>query len=308
MTSNTNTNQPDHLVDQFISHMRVERGLSENTIQSYSRDLNRFIQYLEARNLSALSISQDDIMDYMSSLQGTISVRSAARSLSALKMFFRFLVYDGKIESSPARLLNTPKLPLKLPGVLSLEEVDRLLSQPDPATHLGQRDKAMLELLYATGLRVSELVGLKLTNINLEAGYVRTVGKGSKERMVPMGGKALEALKDFLDDGRVRILENVRLLKNKIVPHLFLNARGRAMTRQGFWKIIRQYGVKSGLKGPITPHILRHSFASHLLECGADLRAVQVMLGHADISTTQIYTHVTKERLKQIHQKYHPRP
>ena len=302
MTSNTNTNQPDHLVDQFISHMRVERGLSENTIQSYSRDLNRFIQYLEARNLSALSISQDDIMDYMSSLQGTISVRSAARSLSALKMFFRFLVYDGKIESSPARLLNTPKLPLKLPGVLSLEDVDRLLSQPDPATHLGQRDKAMLELLYATGLRVSELVGLKLTNINLEAGYVRTVGKGSKERMVPMGGKALEALKDFLDDGRVR------LLKNKIVPHLFLNARGRAMTRQGFWKIIRQYGVKSGLKGPITPHILRHSFASHLLECGADLRAVQVMLGHADISTTQIYTHVTKERLKQIHQKYHPRP
>ena len=302
MSSNTNTNQQDHLVDLFISHMRVERGLSENTIQSYSRDLIRFFQYLESKNLSCLSISQNDIMDYMSSLQGTISVRSAARSLSALKMFFRFLVYDGKIESSPARLLNTPKLPLKLPGVLSLEDVDRLLSQPDPATHLGQRDKAMLELLYATGLRVSELVGLKLTNINLEAGYVRTVGKGSKERMVPMGGKALEALKDFLDDGRVR------LLKNKMDPHLFLNARGRAMTRQGFWKIIRQYGVKSGLKGPINPHILRHSFASHLLECGADLRAVQVMLGHADISTTQIYTHVTKERLKQIHQKYHPRP
>jgi integrase/recombinase XerD len=282
--------------------MRVERGLSENTIQSYSRDLIRFIQYLEARNLSSLSIGQNDLLDYMSSLQGTISVRSAARSLSALKMFFRFLVYDGKIEKSPARLLNTPKLPRKLPGVLSLEEVDRLLSQPDPATHLGQRDKAMLELLYATGLRVSELVGLKLTNINLEAGYIRTVGKGSKERMVPMGGKALEALKGFLDDGRVR------LLKNKMDPHLFLNARGRPMTRQGFWKIIRQYGMKSGLKGPITPHILRHSFASHLLECGADLRAVQVMLGHADISTTQIYTHVTRDRLKQIHEKYHPRP
>jgi integrase/recombinase XerD len=145
-------------------------------------------------------------------------------------------------------------------------------------------------------------VGLKLTNINLEAGYIRTVGKGSKERMVPMGGKALEALKGFLDDGRVR------LLKNKMDPHLFLNARGRPMTRQGFWKIIRQYGMKSGLKGPITPHILRHSFASHLLECGADLRAVQVMLGHADISTTQIYTHVTRDRLKQIHEKYHPRP
>jgi integrase/recombinase XerD len=302
MSFNTNTNQQDHLVDQFISHMRVERGLSENTIQSYSRDLIRFIQYLEARSLSSLSIGRDDILDYMSSLQGTISVRSAARGLSALKMFFRFLVYDGRIENNPARLLNTPKLPLKLPGVLSLEEVDRLLSQPDPATLLGQRDKAMLELLYATGLRVSELVGLKLSNINLEAGYVRTVGKGSKERMVPMGGKAIEALKDYLDDGRVR------LLKNKLIPHLFLNAWGRPLTRQGFWKIIRQYGLKSGLKGPITPHILRHSFASHLLECGADLRAVQVMLGHADISTTQIYTHVTRERLKQIHEKYHPRP
>jgi integrase/recombinase XerD len=282
--------------------MRVERGLSENTIQSYSRDLFRFFQYLEGRNLSPLSIDQNDLLDYMSSLQGTISVRSAARSLSALKMFFRFLVYDGKIEKSPARLLNTPKLPRKLPGVLSLEDVDRLLSQPDPTTHLGQRDKAMLELLYATGLRVSELVGLKLTNINLEAGYIRTVGKGSKERMVPMGGKALEALKDFLDDGRVR------LLKNKMDPHLFLNARGKPLTRQGFWKIIKQYGLKSGLRGPITPHILRHSFASHLLECGADLRAVQVMLGHADISTTQIYTHVTRDRLKQIHEKYHPRP
>jgi integrase/recombinase XerD len=302
MSFTTKNHQPDHLVDQFISHMRVERGLSDNTIKSYSRDLNRFSQYLVARNLSSLSIGQDDILDYMSSLQGTISVRSAARSLSALKMFFRFLVYDGKIKNSPARLLNTPKLPRKLPGVLSLEEVDRLLSQPDPATHLGQRDKAMLELLYATGLRVSELVGLKLTNINLEAGYLRTVGKGSKERMVPMGGKALDALKDYLDDGRVR------LLKNTMASHLFLNARGKPLTRQGFWKIIKQYGLKSGLKGPITPHILRHSFASHLLECGADLRAVQVMLGHADISTTQIYTHVTRDRLKQIHEKFHPRP
>ena len=302
MSSNKNTDYQDHLLDQFINHMRVERGLSENTIQSYSRDLVRFMRYLDERNLSPLSLSQNDILDYMSSLQGSLSIRSAARNLSALKMFFRFLVYDGKIENSPARLLNTPKLPRKLPGVISLEEVDRLLSQPDPATHLGQRDKAMLELLYATGLRVSELVGLKLSNINLEAGYVRTVGKGAKERMVPMGAKALEALKDYLGDGRVG------LLKSKMVPHLFLNARGGPITRQGFWKIIRQYGLKAGIKIPITPHLLRHSFASHLLECGADLRAVQVMLGHADISTTQIYTHVTRDRLKQIHEKYHPRP
>ena len=285
-----------------MNHMRVERGLSENTIQSYSLDLTRFFQYLEEKELSPLSVGQNDIMDYMSSLQGAISVRSVARNLSAVKMFFRFLVYDGKIENNPSRLLNTPKLPRKLPGVLSLEDVDRLLSQPDPATYLGQRDKAMLELLYATGLRVSELVGLKLSNINLEAGYVRTVGKGSKERMVPMGGKALDALRDYLEDGRVR------LLKNKTLPHLCLNARGRPLTRQGFWKIIRQYGLKAGIKAPITPHMLRHSFASHLLECGADLRAVQVMLGHADIATTQIYTHVTRDRLKQIHKKYHPRP
>lgn len=302
MSSKKNACQQDPLADQFISHMCVERGLSDNTIQAYNRDILRFFQYLDERNLSPLKVGQDNITDYLSKLQGVISVRSVARNLSALKMFFRFLVYDGKIENSPARLLNTPKLPRKLPGVLSLEDVDRLLSQPDPTTHLGQRDKAMLELLYATGLRVSEMMGLKLSNINMEAGYVRTIGKGSKERLVPMGGKALEAIKIYLADGRIR------LLKTKVVSHLFLNAKGRPMSRQGFWKIIRQYGLKACMKGPITPHILRHSFASHLLEGGADLRAVQVMLGHADISTTQIYTHVTRDRLKQIHEKYHPRP
>ena len=285
-----------------MNHMRVERGLSENTIQSYSRDLARFFQYLEERDVSLLKASQGDIMDFMATLQDVISIRSAARNLSALKMFFRFLVYDGEIESNPVRLLRTPKLPRKLPGVLSLQEVEQLLSQPDPATHLGQRDRAMLELLYATGLRVSELVGLKLSNVNLEAGYVRTVGKGSKERQVPIGTKALDALKDYLADGRGR------LTKKNGVPQLFLNVRGRPMTRQGFWKIIRRYGLKAGIKAPITPHVLRHSFASHLLEHGADLRAVQVMLGHADISTTQIYTHVTRDRLRQVHEKYHPRP
>ena len=297
-----NTTNQDHLADQFIDHLRVERGLSENTILSYSRDLTRFFQYLEKRDLSPLHVGQGDIMDYMAGLQDTLSIRSAARNLSAIKMFFRFLVYDGKIEKSPVRLLKTPKLPHKLPGVLSLENVEQLLSQPDPSTHLGQRDRAMLELLYATGLRVSELVGLKLSNVNLVAGYVRTVGKGSKERQVPMGLKAQEALRDYLTVGRVTFTK-----KNR-VPQLFLNARGRPLTRQGFWKIIRQYGMKAGIKGPITPHVLRHSFASHLLEHGADLRAVQVMLGHADISTTQIYTHVTRDRLKQVHEKYHPRP
>jgi len=292
----------DLLADQFIYHLRVERGLSDNTIVSYSRDLMKFLQFLENRKLSPLQVTQDHLMDYMSRLETVLSVRSIARNLSALKMFFRFLVSEGKIESSPARLLGAPKLPLRLPGVLTRPEVEQLLSQPDISNPLGQRDRAMLELLYATGLRVSELVGLKTSNINLEAGYVRMVGKGSKERMVPVGEKALEALKHYLLDGRGV------LLKNRNSLSLFLNVMGRPLTRQGFWKIIKRYGIKAGIKKQITPHSLRHSFASHLLEGGADLRSVQVMLGHADISTTQIYTHVTRERLKTIHEKYHPRP
>lgn len=302
MDSKPNTHQTDLLADQFINHLRVERGLADNTIQSYSRDLIRFFQFLERRGLSPLHVTQDYIMDYMSTLQGILSVRSSARNLSALKMFFRFLVSDGKIKSSPARLLGAPKLPHRLPRVLSPQEVNLLLSQPDPSNHRGQRDKAMMELLYATGLRVSELVGLKISNINLEAGYVRMVGKGSKERMVPTGTKSLDALKDYLSGGRVT------LLKKHTSSYVFLNSRGRPITRQGFWKIIKRYGIKAGIKKEITPHGLRHSFASHLLEGGADLRSVQIMLGHADISTTQIYTHITRERLKQIHEKYHPRP
>ncbi len=299
---NNSENHPDLLLDQFINHLRVERGLADNTIESYSRDLIRFLQFLESRKISPFHVTQDHIMDYMGSLEGVLSVRSAARNLSAVKIFFRFLVSDGKIKSSPARLLESPKLPQRLPGVLTHHEVERLLSQPDVSKPRGQRDKAMLELLYATGLRVSELVGLKVSDINLEAGYVRTIGKGSKERMVPMGEKALKALRDYLSDGRIGLLKKGRS------PNLFLNPRVQPITRQGFWKIIKKYGVLAGINKEITPHILRHSFASHLLEGGADLRAVQVMLGHADISTTQIYTHVTRERLKQIHEKYHPRP
>ena len=241
-------------------------------------------------------------MDYIATLQGNLSIRSIARNLSALKMFFRFLVSDGKIKGNPARRLGVPKLPQRLPEVLTVHEVEILLSQPVVSTHQGQRDKTMLELLYATGLRVSELVGLRVSNINLEAGYVRTMGKGSKERMIPMGEKALESLRLYLSNGRIG------LLKKRSSPYLFINSRGRPLTRQGFWKIIKRYRTMAGIKKEITPHILRHSFATHLLEGGADLRSVQVMLGHADISTTQIYTHVTRERLKQIHEKYHPRP
>jgi integrase/recombinase XerD len=292
----------DLLADQFINHLRVERGLADNTIQAYSRDLTRFFEFLYQRHVSPPEATRDHIIQYIGSLKGSLSSKSIARNLSALKMFFRFLISDGKIKESPARLLETMKLPRRLPEILTRDEVDRLLSQPDPEKNMGQRDRAMLELLYATGLRVSELVGLRLNNLNLEAGYVRTLGKGSKERIVPMGGKALEALKSYISEGRAG------LLKGRNSAYLFLNSRGGGISRQGFWKIIKKYGIVAGIKKRITPHRLRHSFASHLLEGGADLRSVQVMLGHADISTTQIYTHVSRERLKQIHEKYHPRP
>jgi integrase/recombinase XerD len=296
------TPRADILADQFTHHLRVERGLAANTIESYSRDLARYFDFLEKRSVYPGSASQVDLMEYVSSLAGKLSARSIARNLSALKMFYRFLVSEGKIENNPARLLSGPKLPRRLPGVLSIEEVERLLSQPDPATWRGKRDKAMLELLYATGLRVSELVNLKITNVNMEAGYVRTVGKGSKERMVPMGAQAREALTDYLNHGRSASL------KKRSSSYLFLNPRGKPLTRQGFWKTIKRLGLTAGIKKELYPHSLRHSFASHLLEHGADLRSVQMMLGHADISTTQIYTHVTRERLKRIHEKHHPRP
>lgn len=302
MTQKGSTSHANHLADQFIHHLRVEKGLAKNTIESYSRDLTRYFDFLEKRTLPPMKASQIDIMDYVSSLAGALSIRSIARNLSSLKVFYRFLVSDGKLKTNPARLISNPKLPRRLPGVLSSEEVERLLAAPDTQTHRGLRDRAMLELLYASGLRVSELVGMKMLNINLEAGWVRTVGKGSKERMVPMGSKAQQSLKEYLADGRPS------LLKKRSSSHLFVTARAKPMSRQAFWKIIKRCARLAGIRKEISPHSLRHSFATHLLEHGADLRSVQIMLGHADISTTQIYTHVTRERLKQIHEKYHPRP
>jgi integrase/recombinase XerD len=294
--------QPDLLIDQFINHLKVERGLAENTIRAYSRDLSRFVQFLEKQRLSPQVVTQEHLLEYIISLESHLSIRSIARMLSTLKMFYRFLSTEGRIERNPARLMSLPKIPQRLPGLLSQSEVERLLSEPETSSPLGQRDKAMLELLYATGLRVSELVGLRMSNINLEAGFVRIMGKGSKERMIPMGTKAMEMLKDYMATGRRR------LLRSGSSPFLFLNLRRNPLTRQGFWKIIRRYAVKAKIKTKITPHLIRHSFASHLLEGGADLRSVQVMLGHSDISTTQIYTHVSRERLKKVHEMFHPRP
>lgn len=292
----------DRLLDQFIAHLRVERGLASNTIQAYSRDLVRFLEFLEGLGRPPAEVTREDVSDYMGSLRGRLSGRSAARNLSAIRMFYRFLVSEGSISTSPARLVEAPRLPRRLPEILSPDEVDRLLAQPDPLQAAGSRDRAMLELLYATGLRVSELTGLRIQNVNLEAGFVRMVGKGSKERVVPMGEKAREALQTFISDGRNA------LLGRRSSSFLFVNQRGGSLSRQGFWKLIKRYGRAAGIRRSITPHGLRHAFASHLLEGGADLRSVQIMLGHEDISTTQIYTHVTRERLRRIHEKHHPRP
>lgn len=297
-----NMSDTNDLLDQFINHLRIERGLSDNTVSSYSSDLVKYFSYLEKKKIDPVSVRREEIGKYLSQLKTLFAERTIARNLSAIKMFYKFLINEGFVTDNPARLLEPIKLPGRLPGILSREEVDSLLSMPDTKTSLGQRDSAMLELLYATGLRVSELVGLNLNNISLEPGYVRTVGKGSKERIVPMGDKAREAIKLYLSDGRSS------LIKGKNVPDLFLNSRGSSISRQGFWKIIKKYGTMAGITKKITPHRLRHSFATHLLEGGADLRSVQIMLGHSDISTTQIYTHISRERLKQVHEKYHPRP
>lgn len=292
----------DILIDRFIHYLRVERGLADNTIQAYSRDLSVFAEFLDDGGLFPQSSSRDDLSAYAVAIGKRLSPRSVSRNISALKQFYRFLAAEGIIPKNPARLLETPRLPRRLPGVLSRTEVEALLSQPEPSTPVGQRDVAMLELLYATGLRVSELVRLRVQGLNQEGGYVRTFGKGSKERLVPVGDKALVAVRAYVSDSRRR------LLKGRESNYLFVSARGTPLTRQGFWKLIKQYGRKAGIRTPLTPHMLRHSFASHLLEGGADLRAVQVMLGHADISTTQIYTHVTRDKLRKVHEQCHPRP
>ena len=292
----------DHLLDQFMGQHKVERGLAKNTIEAYSHDLVGFFSFLRKRHLSPANVKQEDLVSFIAEKRTHLSARSLARCLVSLRMFYRFLVSEGKIPNNPARLLGIPKLYQHLPRVLNRDEVEDLLTKPDQNTIMGRRDKAILELLYATGLRASELIGLRMANINLEAGYIRTIGKGSKERIIPMGTKAIDSLKQYIIEGRAS------LLKKGTSPYLFLNSRGGRLTRQGLWKILKNYARKAGITKRVTPHTLRHSFATHLLEGGADLRSVQVMLGHADISTTQIYTHVARERLKEVHEKYHPRP
>jgi len=294
----------DTLVDQYINYLLVEKGLSKRTIASYSRDLIRYLNFINVSGIQDISETDTPvILKHLINLKNdNLSPRSRARHLTTLRGFYRFLMQEKVIPYDPARLIDLPKSGFKLPKVLSIEEISVLLSTPDIKNPKGLRDAAMLELLYAAGLRVSELVQVKLMDTNLLAGYVRVFGKGSKERIVPIGQYAKEKINQYIMSARPHLLKQV------VSPYLFVARAGKPMTRQGFWKRLKQYAQKAGIRHEITPHSLRHSFATHLLEGGADLRAVQVMLGHADISTTQIYTHVSKEHLKHMHEKYHPRP
>ncbi len=293
----------DAEIDLFLNNLSVERGLSANTIAAYSGDLRHFHNYLRESDISFWrEVSGQSISGYIQTLAQSFSPRSRARKLAALRTFFSFLEKGGLLKGNPASLVGFPKLGPQLPKALTHAEIESLLAVPDSAKPLGQRDRAMFELLYACGLRVSELAELQLRQVVLQPGYLLVRGKGGKERLVPMGELASEALKAYLESGRLK------LLKKRLVPEVFINARGHRISRQGIWKIIKSSARKAGIAANITPHMLRHSFATHLLENGADLRSLQVMLGHADIATTQIYTHVARERLKEIHRKYHPRP
>jgi integrase/recombinase XerD len=293
----------DTEIDLFTDNLAVERGLSANTISAYSNDLKSFQNYLRKSGVSLWrEVSHGTISGYIQQLGPSFSPRSRARRLAALRTFFKFLQKAGLIEGNPALLVQFPKLGPQLPKALTSAQIESLLSQPDASKPLGQRDRAMFELLYGCGLRVSELAELKLRQIVLEPGYLMVKGKGEKERLVPMGELAAECLSTYLADGRIR------LLKKAAVAEVFVNGRGKSISRQGVWKIVKSCARKAAIAVDITPHMLRHSFATHLLENGADLRSLQVMLGHADISTTQIYTHVARERLKEIHRRYHPRP
>lgn len=292
----------EELLEKFLSYLTLERGLSENTCQAYRQDLACYTASLTAKGITNLrAVDQPLIIDHLGELKSQgLSMRSIARHLSSLKTFHRFLRLEGLLSCDPTLNMETPKLLQKLPHFLSLEEVELLLSQPKADNPRGLRDKAMLELLYATGMRVSELVNLQLKHVNLDVGHLLCSGKGDKDRLIPMGKTAREQLKVYLAHGREDILEGRRS------AYLFVSRLGRSMTRQWFWKLIRQYAAGVGIKR-LSPHVLRHSFATHMLERGADLRSLQALLGHADISTTQIYTHVRTERLKQIYSQYHPR-
>lgn len=297
------THHPSPLVDEFCDAVWLEDGLAKNTLEAYRRDLSQLGAWLARQHGKDLAqATHIDLLGYLAyRVKGRAKARTTGRQLSSLKRFYRYLLRQGRIKSDPTLKIDAPKLPRALPKSLTEDDVEQLLAAPRVEQALGQRDKAMLETLYASGLRVTELVGLKLSQVSQDMGVVRVMGKGSKERLVPLGEEALAWIRRYLKEGRPE------LLGGRASDDLFVTARGAAMTRQMFWHLLRRYALQAGLQKTISPHTLRHAFATHLLNHGADLRVVQLLLGHSDISTTQIYTHVARERLKQLHAKHHPR-
>ncbi len=286
---------------EYLAHLAVERNVSPRTLDSYGRDLRQFSAWLAEKGEELESVDRPMIRNYLGDRRDAgLSVRSAARALSTLRSFFRFLVQEETLSIDPTENLQSPTLWKTVPHVLSAEEIDLLLASPDLNQPIGLRDRAMLETLYATGLRVSELVGLLVDQVRLDPGFVRVIGKGRKERLVPLGPTACEWIDKYFSEARPKLDRDRR-------PEVFLNHRGGALTRQGFWKILRGHGIRAGIRSQLSPHVVRHSFATHLVENGADLRAVQMMLGHASLTTTEIYTHVASERLRRLYDAKHPR-
>ncbi|MGH9774499.1 MAG: site-specific tyrosine recombinase XerD [Candidatus Acidiferrales bacterium] len=289
-------------VHAFLSYLRVEKGLSENTIAAYRRDLKKFAAFISKRKANVQNVRRSEIVDFLASLYYCkLDSRTVARHMVSLRQFFRFLLSEGEIKEDPAQHFESPKFRSRLPAYLSIDEVEQLLAIPDTDTILGLRDRAMIEMLYSSGLRVSELLHLKISDLNFESGVLRCVGKGDKERLVPVGRPALEAVRNYLRSSRPE------LLRNRKADVLFLNNRGGRFARENFWRLLSRYGQRAGLRMRLSPHKLRHSFATHLLERGADLRSVQMLLGHSSITTTQIYTHVAQDRLRQVYKEHHPR-
>ncbi len=289
-------------VGEFCIYLKVEKRLSENSVSAYLSDLSKLRSFARKLNMEIVALDGELLLQWVRELrQAGLSARSTARAIVAARGFFRYLVADRVIQSDPTEHLETPRSLMPLPKYLGRREVEAILKAPDTSSAIGLRDRAMMELLYASGLRVSELVGLTVPQIDTTLGIVNCIGKGQKQRIVPIGAEALHWLSSYLSSSRPS------LLKMRKSSHLFVTVRGRGMSRKGFWKIIGAYGRSAGIRRALSPHMLRHSFATHLLENGADLRSVQLMLGHADISTTQIYTHITRERLKKVYRDHHPR-
>jgi integrase/recombinase XerD len=293
-----------NLVDAYLTHLTVERRLAANSVESYARDLTLLTRFAAGRHVAVEGLDRTDIDSFVRDLMSEgRAPRSVARAIACYRGFYRFLVIEGRLAASPADDLRPPRAWQVLPRYLSVDEIDRLIAQPDVSTARGVRDRALIELLYATGMRVSELIGLRPADLNLASSYLTCTGKGSKQRIVPIGDQATEWVDRYVRDARPR------LLGRRSSPRLFVNLRGGGpgLTRVGFWKILKGYARQAGLPRGLSPHTLRHSFATHLLERGADLRAIQLMLGHADLSTTQIYTHVLEQRMRSIYDRFHPR-